>query len=176
MAIRKFLDFCPQLDEGVYCAPSAEIIGRVHLMSHSSVFFNSVIRGDVNHIKIGRNVNVQDLCMLHVTDEYDLTIGDNTSLGHSVILHGCSIGAGCLIGMGSIILDGAVIGDHCLVAAGSLIPPGRIYPSGSMIKGRPALVERPLTADELERVGNHYQAYLKYKDQYLAMAEEDRAE
>src|SRR5690606_1172581 len=83
MAIRNYLEFNPQLDEGVYLAPSAEIIGRVHLMTNANVWFNSVIRGDVNLIKIGRNVNVQDLCMLHVTEQHALEIGDNTSLGHN---------------------------------------------------------------------------------------------
>ncbi|HXH30179.1 MAG TPA: gamma carbonic anhydrase family protein [Bacteriovoracaceae bacterium] len=111
--------------------------------------------------------------MLHVTEHNACTIGDNTSLGHSVILHGCSIGKGCLIGMGTIILDGAEIGDHCLVAAGSLITPGKKFPPGSMIKGRPAVLERPLSPEEIEKVSNHYKAYLGYKEQYLKMEEDN---
>lgn len=173
MAVRSYFEFKPVLEEGIYLSPSAEIIGRVHLMSHVSVWFNSVVRGDVNSIKIGRNVNVQDLCMLHVTEEHNLEIGDNTSLGHSVILHGCQIGQGCLIGMGSLILDGAQIGDNCLVAAGSLIPPGKKFPAGSLIKGRPAVLERVLTAEEIQKVSNHYQSYLTYKDQYLGLSEKN---
>lgn len=171
MAIRRYLQFNPLIEEGVYLSPTAEIIGRVHLLSHSSIWFNSVVRADVNYIKIGKNVNVQDLCMLHVTEKDALEIGDNTSLGHSVILHGCTIGKGCLIGMGSLILDGAKIADNCLVAAGSLISPGKEFPAGSLIKGRPAVLERALTPEELERVANHYKSYLKYKDQYLGMEE-----
>lgn len=173
MALRRFLQFSPTLEEGVYLSASAEIIGRAHLMSHANVWFNSVIRADVNYIKIGRNVNVQDLCMLHVTEKDALEIGDNTSLGHSVILHGCKIGEGCLIGMGSMILDGAEIGDNCLVAAGSLITPGKKFAAGSLIKGRPAVVERALTAEERAKVANHFKSYLTYKDQYLKMAEQE---
>lgn len=169
MAIRNYFEFRPVIEEGVYLSPSAEIIGRVHLKANASVWFNSVIRGDVNQIKIGRNVNVQDLCMLHVTEENALEIGDNTSLGHSVILHGCKIGKGCLIGMGTLVLDGAEIGDNCLVAAGSLVSPGKKFPPGSFIKGRPAKVERSLTAEEIQKVSEHYKSYLTYKDQYLSM-------
>ncbi|MFA5583965.1 MAG: gamma carbonic anhydrase family protein [Bacteriovoracaceae bacterium] len=173
MAIRNYLEFNPVLEEGVYISPSAEIIGRVHLMANANVWFNSVIRGDVNFIKIGRNVNIQDLCMLHVTEEHALEIGDNTSLGHNVILHGCTIGQGCLIGMGSIILDGAEIGDNSLVAAGSLVSPGKKFPSGSLIKGRPARVERALSKDEISNVSEHFRSYLVYKDQYLKLDHKD---
>lgn len=110
--------------------------------------------------------------MFHVTELNGLTIGENTSFGHSVVLHGCKIGNGCLIGMGSIILDGAEIGDHCLVAAGSLVSPGKKFPAGSLIKGRPAVVERALSAEEVEKVSNHYVSYLNYKEQYLGMEEQ----
>jgi carbonic anhydrase/acetyltransferase-like protein (isoleucine patch superfamily) len=130
-----------------------------------------VVRADVNFIKIGKNTNIQDLCMLHVTELNSLTIGENTSLGHSVVLHGCKIGNGCLIGMGAIILDGAEIGDHSLVAAGSLVSPGKKFPPGSLIKGRPAQVERALNPDELKKVSNHFESYLAYKEQYLDMEE-----
>jgi carbonic anhydrase/acetyltransferase-like protein (isoleucine patch superfamily) len=107
--------------------------------------------------------------MLHVTEHNSLTIGENTSLGHSVVLHGCKVGSGCLIGMGAIILDGAVIGDNCLVAAGSMVTPNKKFPPGSMIKGRPAVVERELSPEEIFQISNHYKSYLVYKDQYLTM-------
>lgn len=171
MIFSPYFEYSPQLGQRVYAADGAKIIGRVELGDHANVWFNTVIRGDVNFIKIGKNSNIQDLCMLHVTELNSLTIGENTSLGHSVILHGCKIGNGCLIGMGAIILDGAEIGDECLVAAGSLVSPGKKFPSGSMIKGRPAVVERELTAEERQKVSNHYQAYLTYKEQYLSMSE-----
>lgn len=171
--ISRFLNFHPQLGPGCYIAPGAQVIGRAEFGANVSIWHNSVVRADVNFIKIGENTNVQDLCMLHVTELNSLTLGKNTSLGHSVVLHGCKIGDGCLIGMGAIILDGAEIGDNCLVAAGSLVTPGKKFPPGSMIKGRPAVVERPLTPEEVHRISHHYESYLGYKDTYLRMEEED---
>lgn len=174
--LSRYLSFFPSLGRGVYVAPGAQVIGRAEFGDNVSIWHNSVVRADVNFIRIGENTNVQDLCMLHVTELNSLTLGKNTSLGHSVVLHGCKIGDGCLIGMGAIILDGAEIGDHCLVAAGSLVSPGKKFPPGSMIKGRPAVVERALTAEEIDRISNHYKSYLGYKDQYLRMEEEDGAD
>ncbi|MES2526037.1 MAG: gamma carbonic anhydrase family protein [Bdellovibrionota bacterium] len=171
--ISRYLNFYPDLGAGVYVAPGAQVIGRAEFGAHVSIWHNTVVRADVNFIKIGENTNVQDLCMLHVTELNSLTLGKNTSLGHSVVLHGCKIGDGCLIGMGAIILDGAEIGDNCLVAAGSLVSPGKKFPAGSMIKGRPAVVERALSAEEIHKISNHYKAYLGYKEQYLRMEEED---
>jgi carbonic anhydrase/acetyltransferase-like protein (isoleucine patch superfamily) len=169
MIYSKYFDDEPKLGERVFAADGAKIIGRVELGDHVSIWFNTVIRADVNFIKIGKNTNIQDLCMLHVTEQHSLTIGENTSLGHSVILHGCKIASGCLIGMGALILDGAEIGENSLVAAGSMVTPGKKFPPGSMIKGRPAVLERPLTPEELERVSNHYKSYIVYKEQYLGM-------
>ena len=171
MIYSNYFEFTPVVGKRVFAADGSKIIGRAHLGDHVNVWFNSVIRADVNFIKIGSNTNIQDLCMLHVTEKNSLTIGENTSLGHSVILHGCKIGNGCLIGMGAIILDGAEIGDHCLVAAGSMVTPNKKFPPGSMIKGRPAHVERPLTPEEIERISNHYRSYVVYKEQYLKMGE-----
>jgi gamma-carbonic anhydrase len=172
MTLSHYLEFSPQLGQGVFIADGAKIIGRAALQDHVNIWFNTVVRADVNFIEIGKNSNIQDLCMLHVTEENSLIIGENTSLGHSVVLHGCRIGKGCLIGMGAIILDGAEIGDNCLVAAGSLVSPGKKFPAGSLIKGRPATVERSLRPEELEKVANHYKSYLSYKEQYLRMENE----
>jgi carbonic anhydrase/acetyltransferase-like protein (isoleucine patch superfamily) len=169
MIYSNYFDYKPVIGDGVFAADGSKIIGRAELADHVSIWFNTVIRADVNFIKIGRNSNIQDLCMLHVTEHNSLTIGENTSLGHSVVLHGCKIGNGCLIGMGAIILDGAVIGDNCLVAAGSMVTPNKKFPPGSMIKGRPAVVERELSSDEIFQISNHYKSYLVYKDQYLTM-------
>ena len=102
--------------------------------------------------------------MFHVTEQNGLSVGSNTSFGHSVVLHGCKIGSGCLIGMGAIILDGAEIGDNCLVAAGSLVSPGKKFPAGSLIKG-------PLTEEEVTKISHHFEAYINYKEQYLGMEE-----
>jgi gamma-carbonic anhydrase len=169
MIYSKYLEYSPVIGERVYAAPGAKIIGRAELGDHVNIWFNTVIRADVHFIKVGKNTNIQDLCMIHVTEHNSTTIGENTSLGHSVILHGCKIGNGCLIGMGTIILDGAEIGDNCLVAAGSMVTPNKKFPSGSMIKGRPAVVERALTPEEIDRVANHYKSYITYKEQYLNM-------
>lgn len=174
MTLSPYLKYAPTLGERVFIADGAKVIGRAVLGDHVSIWFNTVIRADVNFIRIGNNTNVQDLCMFHVTELNDLTIGENTSFGHSVVLHGCKIGSGCLIGMGAIILDGAEIGDNSLVAAGSLVSPGKKFPAGSMIKGRPAQVERPLTSEELERVSNHYKSYVNYKEQYLGMEDTEK--
>lgn len=173
MRISRYLAYYPTLGERVFVADGAKVIGRADLADHVNIWYNCVVRADVNFIKIGKNTNIQDLCMLHVTELNSLTIGENTSLGHSVIMHGCKIGNGCLIGMGAIILDGAEVGDNCLVAAGSLITPGKKFPAGSMIKGRPAVVERALSLEEVRKVSHHYEAYLGYKEQYLKMEEED---
>jgi len=174
MTLSSYLEFSPELGERVFIADGAKVIGRTFLGDHVSVWFNSVIRADVNTIRIGKNTNVQDLCMFHVTELNEVTIGENTSFGHSVVLHGCKIGNGCLIGMGSIILDGAEIGDNSLVAAGSLVSPGKKFPPGSLIKGRPAQIERPLSPEEIAKVSQHYQSYLNYKDQYLGMEDSEK--
>lgn len=172
MPLKNYFDYKPDLGNRVYISEGVWVIGRATLGDHVNIWFNSVVRADVNTIKIGKNTNIQDLCMLHVTEKDSLEIGENTSLGHSVTLHGCKIGSGCLIGMNSVILDGAEIGDNSLVAAGSLVTPGKKFPAGSMIKGRPAVVERPLSAEEIHRVSNHYRAYIDYKEQYLGMQDQ----
>jgi carbonic anhydrase/acetyltransferase-like protein (isoleucine patch superfamily) len=156
----------PVLGKDCFLAPGVKVIGQVQLGSHVNIWFNSIVRGDVAPITIGENTNIQDLSMLHVTEEHALTIGKNVSVGHHVVLHGASIGEGCLIGMGCIIMDGVVVGNDCLVAAGSLLPPGKVYPDGVLIKGSPAKVERLLTLEEKNRVSRHYLSYLTYTDQY----------
>lgn len=167
MPLYSFKGIKPEFGPGVFVAPSADIIGKVVLEENANIWHQCVARGDVNWIRVGKNTNVQDLTMLHVTDQFALTIGSEVSIGHSVTLHGCTIGNNCLIGMGAVILDGAVIGENSVVAAGSLVPPGKIFPAGSMIMGNPAVVKRPLTPDERESYGNHYKAYVGYKDLYL---------
>lgn len=174
MSLLPYLQFVPVLGERIFVAEGARVIGRATLGDHVSIWFNTVVRADVNTITIGKNTNVQDMCMFHVTEINSVTVGENTSFGHSVTLHGCKIGNGCLIGMGAIILDGAEIGDNCLVAAGSLVTPGKKFPAGSMIKGRPAVVDRPLTPEEIHRVSHHYEAYINYKEQYLGMEDAEK--
>lgn len=167
MPLYSFKGIKPEIGPGVFVAPSADIIGKIIFAENVNIWHQCVARGDVNWIRVGKNTNVQDLTMLHVTKDFELTIGSGVSIGHSVTLHGCTIGNNCLIGMGAIILDGAVIGANCVVAAGSLVPPGKSFSEGSMIMGNPAVLKKQLTKEERELFGNHYKTYLEYKDEYL---------
>jgi carbonic anhydrase/acetyltransferase-like protein (isoleucine patch superfamily) len=148
----------PLIHETAFVAPSADLIGEVELGEHSSVWFQVVIRGDVNSIKIGHRTNIQDQTMLHVTrpkqaDEHGkgspLLIGDDVTVGHRVTLHGCTVGNRVLVGMGAVIMDDAVIGDDCIVGAGALITKGTIVPNGHLVMGSPAKVVRPLKPEEI---------------------------
>ena len=167
MPLYSYRGIKPEFSDGVFIAPSADIIGFVVLEENVNIWHQCVVRADVNWIRIGKNTNVQDLTMLHVTKDFALTIGSHVSIGHSVTLHGCTIENHCLIGMGAVILDGAQIGANSVVAAGSVVPPGKKFPEGSMIMGNPAIVKRELTPKEREIFGNHYKSYLGYKDEYL---------
>jgi len=140
----------PQLGKGVFIASGAAVIGRVELGDDVNVWFNTVIRGDVNTIKIGARTNIQDNTTVHVTSKTGpTTIGSDVTIGHNAVIHACTIEDMCLIGMGSTILDGAVIRSKCFVAAGSVVTPGKEMPSGMMVMGSPAKAVRPLRDDEL---------------------------
>lgn len=147
--------------DGVFVAPGARLIGDVRLAAGCSVWYNSVLRADSNTITIAAGTNVQDNSVLHVDDgPFKLTIGENVTVGHSCILHGCSIGNNTLIGMGSTILNGAVIGENSLIGAGSLVTEGKVFPPGSVIMGRPARAVREVGEQELEMIrfgARHYQ-------------------
>lgn len=168
MSLYNYRDNKPSLGKECFIAPSADVIGKVVLKDHVSIWFQTVVRGDDDEIIIGENTNVQDLCMLHVIHNGPLLIGNNVSIGHKVTLHACTIGDGCLIGMGATVLDGATIGKNCVVAAGSVVPPGKEFPEGSMIMGSPAIVKRKLSEAEIEKYSNHYKSYLKTKSDYLS--------
>jgi carbonic anhydrase/acetyltransferase-like protein (isoleucine patch superfamily) len=133
-----------------------------------SVWFNAVIRGDVNFIRIGDRTNVQDLCMLHVThDTHPLIIGSGVTVGHNVVLHGCTVKDRVLVGMGAIIMDGVVIGEDSVVGAGALVVEGTVVPPKSLILGSPARVRRPVTEKELAWITESADNYVKYARQYL---------
>lgn len=166
MAIYKFKELSPQFDESNFIAESADIIGNVLLSKNANIWYQCVARGDVNSIKIGEGTNIQDLSLLHVTEFHPLIVGNGVSVGHSVVLHGCTIEDNCLIGMGAKVLDGAVIGENSVVAAGSVVPPGKIYPKGSMIMGAPAKVVRELSVEEKSQYANHYKHYLNYAEEF----------
>ncbi len=145
----------PEIPESCFIAPSADIIGDVKMGEESSVWFQVVIRGDVNSIRIGSRTNVQDGAILHVTRDKPpmksapLSIGDDVTIGHRVTLHGCTIKNRVLLGMGATVLDGAVIGDDSIVAAGALVTKDKVFPPRSLIQGAPAKVVRELTSDEV---------------------------
>jgi len=173
--IQGFMTHFPQIAAGVYVHPAATVIGDVVIGENSSVWPGAVIRGDVNHIRIGKNTNVQDLSMLHVSHKSSadpagaaLTIGDNVTIGHAVILHGCTIADESLIGMGSLVMDKAVVQKHVLLAAGSLVPEGKVLESGYLYVGRPAKKIRALTADEIAYFMYSANNYVRLKNQYQA--------
>jgi carbonic anhydrase/acetyltransferase-like protein (isoleucine patch superfamily) len=160
----------PTLGREVFIAPGAYVIGKVTLGDESSVWFGSVLRGDVGTIVIGARSNVQDLSMIHTTGGVSTArIGDDVTIGHGVTLHGCDIGNRCLIGMGSILLDGVRVGDDCVIAAGTLLTPRIVIPPGSLVLGRPGKVMRAAT-DKEKRLGPDGAAhYVENARKYRAM-------
>lgn len=158
----------PQVDKNVFVADGARIIGDVQIGPHSSVWFNTTLRGDVMPIIIGHSTNIQDGSVLHGTyGKYGCTLGNEVTVGHNVILHGCQIGDQCLIGMGSIIMDGASIPDHCIVGAGSLVTEGKKFEPYSLIVGRPAAFKRRLNEDEIKFLKQSAENYILYKTWYV---------
>ncbi len=159
----------PQIHPTVFIAEGARIIGDVVIGKDSSVWFNSVIRGDVHYIRIGERTNIQDNCVLHVTHQkYALNVGSGVTVGHSAVLHGCTIGNECIIGMGAIILDNASLHTHSFVAAGALVPENFVVPEGTLVAGVPAKVKRPLTEEEVKFLGQSAENYLNYVKNYRA--------
>ena len=162
-----FNGMTPQLDHTVFRAGSAEIIGDVTIGAESSIWFNVVVRGDVNFIRIGERTNIQDGTVVHVTHETHPTrIGDDVTIGHNATLHGCKIGNRCLIGMGAVVLDAAVIEDDAMVAAGALVTPGTHVPSGTLYAGSPAKYKRHLSDTEIAGLKQSAQNYLNYVRSY----------
>jgi carbonic anhydrase/acetyltransferase-like protein (isoleucine patch superfamily) len=173
-SIQTFQNKTPKVAQSAYVHETANIIGEVSIGEHSSVWPGTVIRGDVNFIRIGKNTNIQDLSMLHVNHQSSddpagspLIIGGNVTIGHTVILHGCTIEDECLIGMGSIVMDKAVVQKQVLLAAGSLVPEGKVLESGYLYVGRPAKKIRALTQDEIKHLMYSADNYVKLKNAYL---------
>lgn len=166
--ILPYLQFTPEIPASAYIAPSADIIGKVKIGAHSSIWFQVVIRGDVNTIEIGDRTNIQDQSCLHVTRRTaPLKVGNEVTVGHRVTLHGCTIEDRCLIGMGAIIMDHAVIGRESIVGAGSLVTMGKTFPPRSLIMGSPARVVRPLTEEELQFLPQSAENYVQDALDYL---------
>jgi gamma-carbonic anhydrase len=160
----------PVLGKRVFIAQGAIIVGDVVIGDHSSVWFNSVVRGDVDRIRIGIHTNIQDGSILHVMkDQYPLILHDYVTVGHGVMLHGCEIESHCLIGMRATILNNAKIGAHSIVGAGALITEGTIIPPRSLVLGLPAKVKRQLTDAEVDHIDEYARRYYQYKETYLEM-------
>jgi carbonic anhydrase/acetyltransferase-like protein (isoleucine patch superfamily) len=166
--IYAFLDSNPVFNESNFIAPSADIIGDVTLGEEASVWFNTTIRGDVNWISIGRRSNVQDNCCIHVTNQTCPTeIGDEVTIGHGAVIHGCTIRDRVLIGMNAVVLDKAIIEEDVIIAAGSLVPPGKTMPSGHLCMGSPCKPVRPLTSEEIASIRQYSDNYVKYSRAYM---------
>ena len=161
MALYELDGVAPQLGQQAWVAESAQVMGAVQLGQQASVWFGATVRGDTETIQIGARSNIQDGSVLHADEGMPLVIGEDVTVGHMVMLHGCTIGDGSLIGIGAVVLNGARIGKGCLVGAGSLVTEGKTFPDGSMIMGTPAKVVRELTAEQqagLLRSAAHYVA------------------
>lgn len=166
--IRSYRGKTPAIAATAFIEASAQVIGDVVIGEHSSVWFNAVIRGDVYSIRIGSHTNIQDGCILHVTREtYACTVEDWVTVGHGVILHGCTVRSHCLIGMHATVLDDVEVGSHSIVAAHSLVPMGMKIPPGSLALGVPARLVRSLSDKEVEMIERHAKNYLEYKEIYL---------
>lgn len=150
MSIYRLDDLVPYVHPSAFVADTAAVMGRVKLAEDTSVWFGAVLRGDTDPIVVGRGSNIQDGSVLHADIGYPLTIGEYVTVGHQVMLHGCTIGDESLIGIGAVVLNGARIGRHCLVGAGALVTEGKEFPDGSMILGSPAKVVRQLTPEQIE--------------------------
>ncbi len=166
----------PKLGEDVFIAPGAWVIGDVVIGARTSIWFNTVVRGDVHYVRIGSETNIQDNCTLHVTEgTFPLEMGDRITVGHRAVIHGCVIEDDCLIGMGAVIMDGSRIGKGSLVAAGALVKPGFVAPPGSLVMGVPAIVKRPVNEHEKELIREGAAHYLEVSARYLREGGENDA-
>ena len=149
------------IHETTFLAAGSHVIGDVTIGSDCGVWYNAVIRGDSDKIEIGNNTNVQDNCVLHVDINHPLKVGDNVTIGHGAIVHGCTVGNNVLIGMVAIILNDAVIGDNCIIGAGALVTQGKEIPAGSMVYGNPAKIAREVTEEEIASILKNAKHYVE---------------
>ena len=169
-----YKNFMPKLGQNTWVAPSADVVGDVTCGQECSIWFGCVVRGDVHYIQIGDRVNIQDLSMIHVThykkedrsDGNPTIIGDDVTIGHRVMLHGCTIESACLIGMSATILDGAVIGKESIVGAGALVTKNKVFPPRSLIMGSPAKLVRELNDEEVAELYASASRYVAFKSEY----------
>ena len=154
------------IDKTVFIADGAKVIESVEMGEGCGVWFNAVIRGDSNEIKIGKGTNIQDNAVIHTSKSFGVQIGDNVTIGHGAIVHGCTIGNNVMIGMGAIVLDGAIIEDNCIIGAGALVTQGKRIPSGSLAFGNPAKVVRQLSEDEIRSITENAESYVEKAKKY----------
>jgi carbonic anhydrase/acetyltransferase-like protein (isoleucine patch superfamily) len=163
--IRSYRGCTPKIGAGAYVDPQAVVIGDVVIGEDSSIWPCAVVRGDCGSIRVGARTSIQDGCVLHVQqDEFDLCVGDNVTVGHGVMLHGCTVESDCLIGIGSILLNGSKVGSGSVIAAGTLLPPGAEIPPGSMVMGSPGKVCRPVTEAERKHIAVAAEHYVRFKE------------
>lgn len=159
----------PILGEGAWVAPGAQVMGDVVLGDGANIWYNAVLRGDVHSIRVGARTNIQDLSVLHVTSgQFACLVGDDVTVGHRAVLHGCTVERGCLIGMGAIVLDGAVVGEFSLIGAGALVAPGKVIPPRSVVMGSPGKIVRQVTDAEVD-------GFLASAAHYVTLAQRHRA-
>ena len=163
----KYKGKVPQVGERVFLAEGACLVGDVSVGDDSSVFYNAVLRADLAEIKIGKRTNIQDNVCIHVSTGVGVNIGDEVTVGHGAVLHGCTIEDNVLVGMGAILMDGSHIKKNCIIGAGALVTHGKEVPEGSLVMGAPAHVVRTLTTDELKNVKIGVEHYLDAKDELL---------
>jgi carbonic anhydrase/acetyltransferase-like protein (isoleucine patch superfamily) len=165
--LRPYKGTAPRVHASAFIDPSAQVIGNVEIGEESSLWMNVVVRGDVNWIRIGARSNVQDGTIVHVMkDTHPTVVGDDVTIGHAAVIHGCTIEDRCLIGMGAVVLNGARIGSGSIVAAGSLVVEGMQVPPRSLVMGSPAKVKRPLTDDEVAEIQMYADRYVSYRLDY----------
>jgi len=163
-----YLSQTPQVEEATFVAPSADLMGAVTLGKNASVWYQCVLRGDINTIEIGEGTNIQDGTVVHLADAHGVFIGKYCTIGHQAMIHACRIGDECLIGMSATILDGAVIGNQCIIGAGALVTKNTVVPDGSMVLGTPAKVIRPLTEDERKGLKSWAEKYVQVAHAHAA--------
>ena len=154
------------IDKTVFIADGARVLGDVEIGKNSSVWFNAVIRADLSDIKIGEGSNIQDNAVIHTSKDFGVCIGDNVTVGHGAIVHGCTVKSNVMIGMGAIVLNGAVIEENCIIGAGALVTQGKVIPAGSLVFGNPAKIVRNLTDQEISSITDNAASYVEEAEHY----------
>ncbi len=167
--LQKFRDKYPQIEKAAFVAENATLIGDIELEEDTTVWFGAVLRGDSSSIKVGKGSNIQDNCTLHCDEGSPLSVGQNVTVGHNVILHGCTVEDNCLIGMGAVIMNDAVIGENSIVGAGALITEGKVFPPNSLILGSPAKVKGEVDEKGIEMIRDAAEHYIHHGREYQDM-------